>query len=119
MFSAGTITSSIMMAPVTEARRLNLPSILGVVRPFMLRSRMKPRMAPPSSVLQITSTSAIGELVIHILDPEPLYPPRTVTALLFMPPGWQPCSHSVSAKQPTHSPVARLGREFLRHSSHP
>ena len=72
MFSAGTMTSSIMMAPVTEARRLNLPSILGVVRPFMLRSRMKPRMAPPSSLAQITSTSAIGELVIHILEPETL-----------------------------------------------
>ena len=38
----------------------------------MPRSRMKPRIAPPSSLAQITSTSAIGELVIHILEPETL-----------------------------------------------
>ena len=72
MFSTGTNTSSSMMAPVTEARSENLPSILGVSMPFQARSRMKPRMAPPSSLAQITSTSAIGELVIHIFEPESL-----------------------------------------------
>jgi len=72
MFSTGTKTSSSMMAPVTEARRLNLPSILGVSMPFQPRSRMKPRIAPPSSLAHTTSTSAIGELVIHILEPDRL-----------------------------------------------
>ena len=32
-------------------------------------SRMKPRIAPSSSLAQTTNTSAIGELVIHILAP--------------------------------------------------
>ena len=85
----------------------------------MLRSRMKPRIAPPSSLAQITSTSAIGELVIHILEPETLKPPGTVTARVFMPPGSEPWSGSVRPKQPTHSPVASLGRYFMRCSSVP
>jgi len=64
MFDAGTRTSSIMIMPVAEARSENLPSILGVVRPPMPRSRMKPRMTPASSLAQTTNTSAMGELVI-------------------------------------------------------
>ncbi len=55
------------ISPVTEARSENLPSIFGVERPFMPRSRMKPRMTPSSVLAQTTMTSAIGELVIHIL----------------------------------------------------
>src|SRR3546814_9927018 len=37
-----------------------LPSILGVVRPFMPRSRMKPRISPALSLAQTISTSAMG-----------------------------------------------------------
>ena len=57
------------ISPVIEARSENLPSILGVERPAMPRSRMKPRMAPESSLAQTTKMSAIGALVIHILAP--------------------------------------------------
>ncbi len=32
-------------------------------------SRMKPRIVSPSSLAHTTKTSAIGELVIHILAP--------------------------------------------------
>ena len=39
---AGTATSSITIWPVGEVRRLNLPSMAGVVSPAMPRSRMKP-----------------------------------------------------------------------------
>ncbi len=39
-FSAGTNTSSITISPVIDARRLNLPSIFGVERPFIPFSRM-------------------------------------------------------------------------------
>ena len=69
-FSSGTKTSSIMIMPVTEARRLNLPSILGAVSPFIPFSRMKPRKVPSSSLAQTTKTSAMGELLIQVLEPE-------------------------------------------------
>ncbi len=59
-------------SPVTDVRRLNLPSIFGAVRPGMPFSRMKPRIAPSSVLAQTTNTSAIGELEIHILLPESL-----------------------------------------------
>ena len=59
-----------MIMPVVEARRLNLPSIFGKVRPFIPFSRMKPRSTPSSSLAQTTATSAIGALVIQVLEPE-------------------------------------------------
>ncbi|MCI0458585.1 MAG: hypothetical protein L0Z62_16600, partial [Gemmataceae bacterium] len=43
-FASGTMTSSRTISPVTDARRENFPSIVGVVKPFMLRSTRKPRM---------------------------------------------------------------------------
>jgi len=58
--------------PVTEARKLNLPSIVGVVRPSMPRSSTKPLMRPScaSDLAHTTSTSAMGALVIQVLAPE-------------------------------------------------
>ncbi len=53
-----------MIMPVAEARRENLPSILGVDRPFMPRSKMKPRIFPSSHLAQTTQMSATGEFVI-------------------------------------------------------
>jgi hypothetical protein len=52
------------------ARSPTLPWIAGVDRPGIPRSSTKPRIEPPSSLAQTTNTSAIGELVIHILLPE-------------------------------------------------
>lgn len=63
-FSSGTSTSSMRIIPVDEALRENFPSIFGVERPFMPRSRMKPRTFPSSHLAQTTATSATGELVI-------------------------------------------------------
>ncbi|KAG7216132.1 hypothetical protein INR49_028980 [Caranx melampygus] len=63
-FSSGTSTSSIRIIPVAEALRENFPSILGVARPFMPRSKMKPRTFPSSHLAQTTAMSATGELVI-------------------------------------------------------
>ena len=58
------------ISPVIEARRENLPSILGAVSPFMPFSRTKPRISSSGSVrAQTTKTSAMGALVIHILAP--------------------------------------------------
>jgi hypothetical protein len=53
-----------------RARNLleSLPSIFGVEKPLVPRSTMKPRITP-SSFAHTTATSAIGELVIHILAP--------------------------------------------------
>lgn len=54
--------------PVEEALRENFPSILGVEKPFMPRSRMKPRTFPSSHLAQTTAMSATGELVILTME---------------------------------------------------
>ena len=56
------------MPPVGEARSENLPSILGVERPFMPRSKRKPRITPSSVLAQTSMTSAIGELLIQVFS---------------------------------------------------
>lgn len=63
-FSSGTSTSSMRIMPVAEALSENLPSILGVLKPFMPRSRMNPRTLPSSHLAQTTQMSATGEFVI-------------------------------------------------------
>jgi hypothetical protein len=59
------------ISPVIEARSDSLPSILGAERPFMPFSSTKPRILPPwaSDFAQMTKTSAIGALEIHIFEP--------------------------------------------------
>ena len=59
------------ISPVTEARKESLPSIFGADRPLVPLSSTKPRILPPcaSDFAQTTKTSAMGLLVIHILDP--------------------------------------------------
>ena len=66
-----------------------------------------------------TNTSAMGEFVIQDLDPVSRQPPSAGTARVFIPPGSEPWSGSVSPKQPTHSPVASRGRNFSRCASVP
>ena len=80
-------------------------------------SKMKPRMADwpspsLSSLAQTTNTSAMGALVIHILAPFMMKPPSTGLARVIMLAGSEPWLGSVSPKQPTHSPVANLGKYF-------
>jgi hypothetical protein len=58
------------ISPVIEARRPTLPWMAGAERPFQPFSRMKPRMMPSSVFAQTTKTSAMGELEIHIFEPE-------------------------------------------------
>src|SRR5450759_1342499 len=79
-FSSGTKTSSMTISPVTDARRLNLPSIFGADRPFIPFSRRNPRMSPSSSFAQTTNRSAIGALVIHIFEPCSTYPSAILRA---------------------------------------
>jgi len=50
--------------PVIDALNENLPSILGVVKPFIDLSRINPRILLSSHLAQTTAISAIGELVI-------------------------------------------------------
>ena len=69
-FSSGTKTLSITISPVMEARSENLPSIFGVLRPFIPLSRMKPRMTSSSVLAQTTITSAMGAFEIHIFAPD-------------------------------------------------
>ena len=76
-------------------------------------------MAPSSVFAQTTKTSAMGELVIHILLPVSRQPPSTVRARVCIDPGSEPWSGSVSPKQPTHSPLASRGRYFSRCASVP
>lgn len=65
-FSWGTSTSSITIMPVADALSENLPSIFGVVKPFIPRSNMKPRTRPSSHLAQTTAMSATGEFVILV-----------------------------------------------------
>ena len=89
MFSSGTKTSSSTISPVIEARNESLPSIFGVDRPLLPRSTRKPRMTP-SSLAQTSATSAIGELVIHILVPVSRKPPGASSARVAIEPGSEP-----------------------------
>lgn len=50
--------------PVADALSENLPSILGVAKPFIPRSKMKPRTLPSSHFAHTTAMSATGEFVI-------------------------------------------------------
>lgn len=50
--------------PVADALRENLPSILGVEKPFMPRSKIKPRTLLSSHLAQTIAMSATGEFVI-------------------------------------------------------
>ena len=68
-FSSGQNTLSITTSPVTLAHRPTLPSMTGADRPLAPLSSTKPRIWPSSSFAQMTNTSAIGELLIHILLP--------------------------------------------------
>ena len=73
-FSSGQNTLSITTSPVMEARKPILPWMAGALKPAMPFSSTKPRMGPtaPASVTsraQITNTSAMGLLEIHILLP--------------------------------------------------
>lgn len=67
-FSCGTSTSSIRIMPVADALSENFPSIFGVEKPFIPRSRMKPRTLPSSHLAQTTAMSAKGEFVILTKD---------------------------------------------------
>src|SRR5271169_2194633 len=68
ILSSGTTASSSTISPVIEARNDSLPSIVGVEKPLVPRSTMKPRILP-SSLAQTTAMSATGELVIQVLAP--------------------------------------------------
>lgn len=73
MCDLGTRTLSSDISPVIEALNDSLPFILLAVSPFIPFYKTKPRMSPFSSLAQTTKTSAIGELVIHILEPFKTY----------------------------------------------
>ncbi len=97
------------MAPVEEARRLNLRSISGAASPFVPFSMMKPRT--PSSVrAQTIDRSAIVALVIHILAPLITQSLPRRLAWVFMLDGSEPPCGSVRPKQPISSPAAMRGR---------
>lgn len=50
--------------PVEDDLSENFPSILGVEKPFIPRSKIKPRTLPSSHLAHTTAMSAKGELVI-------------------------------------------------------
>eukprot|EP00966_Prymnesium_polylepis_P257038 5937384-Prymnesium_polylepis.1 len=107
------------MEPVMEALSESLPGISGVANApgctasTAARSIRNPRTAPLSASVraQTSATSAIGELVIHVLLPERTHSRVTGshTAFVFIPDGSEPWSGSVSPKQPTFSPAASAG----------
>ena len=109
MFSSGTTTSSKNSAPVADARRLNLFSISGVLKPFVPHSTMKPRI-PTGVIAHTTARSAIGALVIHIFEPLITQSLPRFFACVFMFAGSEPPCGSVRPKQPISSPFAMRGR---------
>mmetsp|Transcript_44138 Transcript_44138/g.75098 ORF Transcript_44138/g.75098 Transcript_44138/m.75098 type:complete len:294 (+) Transcript_44138:184-1065(+) len=118
--ACGTATSSMKIMPVTEARRLNLPSILGAESPGMSFSRMNPRITPSSSFAQMMNTSAMGLLVIQFFEPLNLHDPSAWRrALVSIDPGSEPWFGSVRPKHPTSRPDASSGRYLSFCSSLP
>src|ERR1051325_3047059 len=69
IFSLGTFTLSNTSSPVALARKLHLPWVSGVEKPFDPRSTIIPRILPDSSFAHTTAISANGALLIHILAP--------------------------------------------------
>ena len=58
-----------MSSPVSEARKLHLPFIVGVLNPSMPRSTMTPWIRPSSFFAHTTANCANGAFEIHILAP--------------------------------------------------
>ena len=104
-----------------DARSDNLPFIFGALNPSIPFSRINPLIAFSCSLdfAHTTNTSAIGELEIHILEPDKRYPPSTFVAVVFIEPGSDPASGSVNPKQPINSPDANPGKYFNLCSSDP
>ena len=120
-FFSGTRTSSMTICPVSEALSENLPSIFGVLKPFIERSKTKPRILLSSHLAQTTAMSAIGEFVIHDLLPLRIHVlvEASNLARVSMPPGSEPWFGSVNPKQPMISPLASAGNHRSRCSSVP
>ena len=121
IFSSGTKTLSITISPVIEARNESFLFIFGALKPFIPFSRINPFIffSCLSDFAHTIKTSAIGELEIHIFDPDNSYPPSTFLAVVFIPPGSDPASGSVKPKQPIKSPLASFGKNFCFCSSLP
>src|SRR3990172_4483694 len=74
---------------VTDALSECFPVISGAENPFVPFSTRKPLISP-SSFAQTTATSAIVPLVIHIFAPLSRKPPSVFSALVIIPPGFEP-----------------------------
>ncbi len=110
ILSSPTNTSSKNICPVIDALKANLPSSLGVVKPFESLSTINPLRIPCSSFAHIIKTSAIGELVIHVFEPLRRYPSLVFFAVVFIDAGSEPASGSVKPKQPIKFPFAISGK---------
>src|SRR5439155_189085 len=109
LFSRGIRQSWNESSEVIEARIENLPWMSSVEKPGVPRSTRKPPISSSSSLAQTTATSAMEPLVIQSLVPFRTYAPSWRRARVFIAPGSEPWSGSVSPKQPTRAPVARRG----------
>src|SRR5262249_37809804 len=121
-FSSGIQQSSKINSEVTDARKLNLPSISRRGKPLRSFSTRKPRITSlPSctNLAQTTATSEIEPLVIQRLVPLRTNPPCSLLARGIIPPGLEPKSGSVRPKQPTASAEARRGSQKFFCASEP
>src|SRR5579862_4124597 len=73
----------------------------------------------PSSLAQMTATSAMEPDVIHIFSPLRMYSPPDLRARVVIPPGFDPKPGSVNPKQPSFSPEASAGSHLLFCASEP
>ena len=81
-----------------------------MLKPSESLSTIKPLKTPCSSLAHTTSTSAIGEFVIPVLEPFKIKPLSVFFALVFMDAGSEPASGSVNPKQPIKLPFAISGK---------
>ena len=92
--SAGTCTSSSAISLVSDARSDSFPFWSRALNPGVSVGTTKPRMpreSPGSAVCaQMTATSAMDPLVIHILVPFSTQPSAVSRARVIMPTGFDP-----------------------------
>src|SRR6266849_6844872 len=85
---------------VTDARSDNFPWTSHALHPFAHFSTRKPRILSSSHFAQITATSSIEPLVIHIFSTLRMYLFPRLTARVSIPLGFEQYCGSVSPKHP-------------------
>src|SRR5271168_1640967 len=102
-----------------DARSDHFPCTSHALNPGVPFSTKNPRIFSSSHFAQITATSAIDPLVIHIFSPFRTYLPPFFTARVNIPPGFDPNCGSVRPKHPIALPCCNSGSHLSFCASEP